>query len=48
MPEDLTVDKDKFDTLLRKLISSLPTSLATIKAIPKIKKDGQPKRGKRR
>jgi hypothetical protein len=43
-PEDITVDKAKFDALLRRLINSPPTSMEAAKAAPKARKDGQPKR----
>jgi hypothetical protein len=46
MADETPVDKDKFDALLSKLIRSKPTSLEEVKAIPKLRKDGQIKRGK--
>jgi hypothetical protein len=42
--EDIMVDKAKFDALLQRLINSPPTSMEATKAVPKIRKDGQPKR----
>jgi hypothetical protein len=38
--------KSEFDAVLGALIHSKPTSLEEIKAIPRLKKDGTPKRGK--
>jgi hypothetical protein len=46
MPEDITVDKAKFDALLRRIALSKPMSLHELKAAPKLKKDGQPKHQK--
>ena len=40
-PEDITVDKAKFDALLQRLINSPPTSMEAAKAAPKVRKDGQ-------
>jgi hypothetical protein len=48
MPRDAMVNKAKFDAMLQRLIQSPPTSLERIKAVPKLRKDGQPKRGKGR
>jgi hypothetical protein len=45
MPDD-PVDKDRFDKVLSRLIAAKPMSGADIKAIPKLKKDGTPKKGK--
>jgi hypothetical protein len=45
MPDD-PVDKDKFDAVLSRLIKAKPMSGADIKAIPKLKKDGTPKKSK--
>jgi hypothetical protein len=45
MTADL-VNKRKFDSVLRRLISSPPTSMAEAKAAPKLRKDGQLKRKK--
>jgi hypothetical protein len=39
-------DLAKFDALLRRIAESKPTSLEQVKAVPKIRKDGQAKRGK--
>ncbi len=47
MPEDVLVDKAKFDAILARLAQTKPTSLEQIKAVPKIRKDGQAKQGKR-
>jgi hypothetical protein len=44
MPDDIQVDKTKFDAVLRRLIASPPNSLEAAKAVPKIKKDGTPKK----
>jgi hypothetical protein len=41
MNKEITVDKTKFDALLRRLIASPPTSMETAKAVPKVRKDGQ-------
>ena len=38
--------KSDFDAVLGALIRSKPTSLEEIKAMPRLKKDGTPKRGK--
>lgn len=46
MNQDVTVDKVKFDAVLQRLISSPPTSMEAAKALPKLRKDGQLKRGK--
>jgi hypothetical protein len=45
MPDD-PVDKDRFDTVLSRLIKAKPMSGVDIKAIPKLKKDGTPKKRK--
>jgi len=45
MSADL-VNKAKFDSVLRRLIDSPPTSMAEAKAVPKLRKDGQLKRKK--
>ena len=42
--DDMTVDKEKFDALLQKLIQSKPTTAKQAKEAPKLRKDGQPKR----
>jgi hypothetical protein len=44
--DDSLVDKDKFDAVLSRLIQAKPISGADIKAIPKLKKDGTPKKTK--
>jgi hypothetical protein len=44
MTNEITVDKAKFDAVLRRLINSPPTSMEAAKAAPKVRKDGQPKR----
>jgi hypothetical protein len=44
MPEDLTVDRRKFDALLRTLIESRPITQQEAKEDPKLRKDGQPKK----
>jgi hypothetical protein len=41
-----SIDQDKFDAILRRLINTPPSSMAAAKAAPKLKKDGQPKKGK--
>jgi hypothetical protein len=47
MPDDITVDKDKFDALLRKIAHSKPTSLDQIKSInASAEKTGRSKRGR--
>jgi hypothetical protein len=43
MSEDVIVDKDKFDALLRRIALSKPTSLNQVKAAPKLQKDGKAK-----
>jgi hypothetical protein len=43
LPDD-PVDKNKFDAVLSRLIKAKPMSGADIKAIPKLKKDGTPKK----
>jgi hypothetical protein len=43
LPDD-PVDKDRFDAILSRLIKAKPMSGEYIKAIPKLKKDGTPKR----
>lgn len=45
LPDD-SIDKDKFDAVLSRLIKAKPMSGADIKAIPKLKKDGTPKKTK--
>jgi hypothetical protein len=45
-PAKNLVDKGKFDSVLRRLINSPPTSMAEAKATPKLRKDGQLKRKK--
>ena len=45
-PAKNLVDKGKFDSVLRQLINSPPTSMAEAKATPKVRKDGQLKRTK--
>ena len=40
------MEKREFDAVLTALINSKPTSLEEIKAIPKLRKDGMPKRHK--
>lgn len=46
MDEDIIVDKDTFDALLLWISKIKPISLEKVKAVPKIRKDGTPKRGK--
>jgi hypothetical protein len=46
MSEDVPIDKEKFDTVLRKLIQSKPITGQQIKDTPKLRKDGRSKRHK--
>jgi hypothetical protein len=47
MTDDILVDRDKFDALLRKIAYSKPTSLGVIKSInASAEKEGKPKRGR--
>jgi hypothetical protein len=41
---DVQIDKAKFDAVLQRLIASPPTSMEAAKAMPKLKKDGTPKK----
>jgi hypothetical protein len=45
MPEDQT-DQDKFDAILKRLINSPPLTMKQAVAKPKLKKNGEPKKGK--
>jgi hypothetical protein len=45
MPEDQT-DQDKFDAILKRLINSPPLTMKEAIAKPKLKKNGQSKKGK--
>jgi hypothetical protein len=46
MTEDTPIDKTKFDTLLKRLIDSKPVTGQDARSAPKLRKDGQPRRGK--
>jgi hypothetical protein len=41
-----SIDKDKFDAVLQRLINTKPVTYKQIIARPKLKKDGTPKKGK--
>jgi len=45
---DLTVDKEKFDAVLRKLINTPPQTFKEVVAKPKPRKDGGTKRSAKR
>jgi hypothetical protein len=45
MPEDQT-DQDKFDAILRRLINRPPLTMKEAVAKPKLKKNGELKKGK--
>jgi hypothetical protein len=44
MADDVTVGKDKFDAVLRRLINTPPTTFKEVAARPKVRKDGGIKR----
>ena len=44
MSKDITVEKSKFDALLRRMIDSKPLTYKETVAKPKLRKDGTPKR----
>jgi hypothetical protein len=44
MTEDIQVDKDRFDAVLKRLASMRPKSLKEAVAAPKTNKDGSPRK----
>lgn len=43
---DTPVNQDKFDAILKRLINSPPITMKQAVAKPKLKKNGEPKKGK--
>jgi hypothetical protein len=43
---DSQTDQDKFDSILKRLINSPPLTMKQATAKPKLKKNGEPKKGK--
>lgn len=44
MPDDIRFDKDKFDAVLKRLMSTPPMTFKDAVAKPKLNKDGTPRK----
>jgi hypothetical protein len=46
MSDDIKINKERFDAVLKRMIEAKPMTFRDAVAKPKLKKDGTPKRGK--